>query len=180
MSEKPRRVFGGIFDCYLKLVFVTISRLLSSCCNETLYSIISFSGCNVFSFIYKKYIFFLYIKEKRSSYPRLYFLSDEDLLELVSASGRGLEAHLSKLYQGVGSIIKDDNGLTAVVSPEGEVLQLSKPVDLRDSLPRWLSNLEEGMKNALRQSLEKCLMDTTPDPSSYPTQVTNLSFLSVV
>lgn len=98
----------------------------------------------------------------------------------MSASGRGLEAHLSKLYQGVGSIIKDDNGLTAVVSPEGEVLQLSKPVDLRDSLPRWLSNLEEGMKNALRQSLEKCLMDTTPDPSSYPTQVTNLSFLSVV
>ncbi|XP_043507557.1 cytoplasmic dynein 2 heavy chain 1 [Frieseomelitta varia] len=116
-----------------------------------------------------------YLEEKRSSYPRLYFLSDEDLLELVSASGRGLEAHLSKLYQGVGSIIKDDNGLTAVVSPEGEVLQLSKPVDLRDPLPRWLSNLEEGMKDALRQSLEKCLMDTTPDPSSYPTQVLLLS-----
>ncbi|KOX76673.1 Cytoplasmic dynein 2 heavy chain 1 [Melipona quadrifasciata] len=116
-----------------------------------------------------------YLEEKRLSYPRLYFLSDEDLLELVSASGRGLEAHLSKLYQGVGSIIKDDNGLTAVVSPEGEVLKLSKPVDLRDPLPRWLSNLEEGMKNALRQSLEKCLTDTTPDPSSYPTQVLLLS-----
>lgn len=89
----------------------------------------------------------------------------------MSASGRGLEAHLSKLYQGVGSIIKDDNELTAVVSPEGEILQLPKPVDLRDPLPRWLSNLEEGMKNALRQSLEKCLVDATPDPSSYPTQV---------
>lgn len=110
-------------------------------------------------------------KEKRSSYPRLYFLSDEDLLELVSASGRGLETHLPKLYQGVGSIIKDDNGLTGVVSPEGEVLRLSKPVDLRDPLPRWLGNLEEAMKNALRQSLEKCLVDTTPDPSAYPTQV---------
>ncbi|XP_029051229.2 cytoplasmic dynein 2 heavy chain 1 [Osmia bicornis bicornis] len=112
-----------------------------------------------------------YLEEKRSSYPRLYFLSDEDLLELVSASGRGLETHLPKLYQGVGSIIKDDNGLTGVVSPEGEVLQLSKPVDLRDPLPRWLSNLEEAMKNALRQSLEKCLADATPDPSVYPTQV---------
>ncbi|CAK9809936.1 Cytoplasmic dynein 2 heavy chain 1 [Anthophora quadrimaculata] len=112
-----------------------------------------------------------YLEEKRSSYPRLYFLSDEDLLELVSASGRGLEAHLPKLYQGVGSIIKDDNGLTAVVSPEGEILQLSKPVDLRDPLPRWLINLEEGMKNALRESLEKCLVDTSPDPSAYSTQV---------
>ncbi|XP_017764042.1 PREDICTED: cytoplasmic dynein 2 heavy chain 1 [Eufriesea mexicana] len=116
-----------------------------------------------------------YLEEKRSSYPRLYFLSDEDLLELVSASGRGLEAHLSKLYQGVGSIIKDDNGLTAVVSPEGEILQLSKQVDVRDSLPRWLNNLEEGMKNTLRQSLEECLIDATPNPSAYPTQVLLLS-----
>lgn len=110
-------------------------------------------------------------QEKRSSYPRLYFLSDEDLLELVSASGRGLEVHLPKLYQGVGSIIRDDNGLTAVVSPEGEILQLSKPVDLRDPLSQWLSNLEERMKSTLRQHLEKCLVDTAPDPSVYPTQV---------
>lgn len=104
-------------------------------------------------------------QEKRSSYPRLYFLSDEDLLELVSASGRGLEVHLPKLYQGVGSIIRDDNGLTAVVSPEGEILQLSKPVDLRDPLSQWLSNLEERMKSTLRQHLEKCLVDTAPDRS---------------
>ncbi|XP_017891098.1 cytoplasmic dynein 2 heavy chain 1 isoform X2 [Ceratina calcarata] len=112
-----------------------------------------------------------YLEEKRSSYPRLYFLSDEDLLELVSGSGRGLEAHLPKLYQGVGSTITDDNGLTAVVSAEGEILRLPQAVDLRDSLPRWLSNLEERMKNALRDSLEKCLADTSPDPSTYPTQV---------
>lgn len=97
----------------------------------------------------------------------------------MSASGRGLEAHLSKLYQGVGSIIKDDNGLTAVVSPEGEILQLPKPVDLRDPLPRWLSNLEDGMRNALRQSLEKYLVDATPDPSSYPTQVKSINFLFI-
>ncbi|KZC10148.1 Cytoplasmic dynein 2 heavy chain 1 [Dufourea novaeangliae] len=112
-----------------------------------------------------------YLEEKRSSYPRLYFLSDEDLLELVSANSRGLEAHLPKLYQGVGSIIKNDNGLTAVVSPEGETLQLSRPVDLREPLPRWLNDLEEGMKAALGQSLEKCLVDTAPDPSAYPTQI---------
>ena len=82
-----------------------------------------------------------------------------------------MEAHLPKLYQGVGSIIKGDNGLTAVVSPEGEILQLTKPVDLRDPLPRWLGNLEEGIKSALRQKLEKCLVDAAPDPSIYPTQV---------
>lgn len=158
MSKEPWRIFGG----NKKL----LSLFQYSLFKRTIHVI----WC-IIKNISQNNLIFHDLKEKRSSYPRLYFLSDEDLLELVSASGRGLEAHLSKLYQGVGSIIKNDNGLTAVVSPEGEVLRLSNPVDLRDPLPQWLSNLEEGMKNSLRQSLEKCLVDSTPDQSSYPTQV---------
>lgn len=105
----------------------------------------------------------------------MYFLSDEDLLELVSASERGLEAHLPKLYHGIGSVVKENNLLTAIVSPEGEILKLLEAVDLTESLPQWLNNLEKGMRNALRQSLEKCLNDSTPDPSVYPTQILLLS-----
>ncbi|XP_018402903.1 PREDICTED: cytoplasmic dynein 2 heavy chain 1 [Cyphomyrmex costatus] len=116
-----------------------------------------------------------FLEEKRAAYPRLYFLSDEDLLELVSGSGRGLEAHLPKLYHGIGSVIKENNSLTAIVSPEGEVLKLPEVVDLTEPLPRWLDNLEKGIRNALCQSLEKCLNDSTPDPSVYPTQILLLS-----
>lgn len=115
------------------------------------------------------------MQEKRAAYPRLYFLSDEDLLELVSGSGRGLEAHLPKLYHGIGSVVKENNSLTAITSPEGEVLKLPEAIDLTEPLPRWLDNLEKGMRNALRQSLEKCLNDTAPDPSVYPTQILLLS-----
>lgn len=96
-------------------------------------------------------------------------------MELVSGSGRGLEAHLPKLYHGVGSVVKENNTLTAVVSPEGEMLKLPEVIDLTESLPRWLNNLENGMKRALCQSLEKCLNDSTPDPSVYPTQILLLS-----
>ncbi|XP_023289902.1 cytoplasmic dynein 2 heavy chain 1 [Orussus abietinus] len=112
-----------------------------------------------------------FLEEKRSAYPRLYFLSDDDLLELVSGTGRGLETHLPKLFQGVGSILKVEDRLEAVVSPEGEVLKLAKPVDLTEPLPTWLSCLEEEVRRTLRQTLEKCLSDSTPDPSSYPAQV---------
>lgn len=115
------------------------------------------------------------MQEKRAAYPRLYFLSDEDLLELVSGSGRGLEAHLPKLYHGVGSVIKENNSLTAIASPEGEILKLPEAIDLTEPLPRWLDNLEKGMRNALRQNLEKCLNDSAPDPSVYPTQILLLS-----
>jgi len=96
-------------------------------------------------------------------------------LELVSGSGRGLEAHLPKLYHGVGSVVKENNTLTAVVSPEGEMLKLPETIDLTEPLPQWLNNLENGMKKALCQSLEKCLNDSTPDPSVYPTQILLLS-----
>nr|XP_012219219.1 PREDICTED: cytoplasmic dynein 2 heavy chain 1 [Linepithema humile] len=116
-----------------------------------------------------------FLEEKRAAYPRLYFLSDEDLLELVSGSGRGLETHLPKLYYGVGSIVKENNTLTAIQSPEGEVLKLPTAIDLSEPLPQWLDNLEKGIRNALRQSLEKCLNDSTPDPSVYPTQILLLS-----
>jgi len=105
----------------------------------------------------------------------LYFLSDEDLLELVSGSGRGLEAHLPKLYHGIGSVIKENNSLTAITSPEGEILKLPEAVDVTEPLPRWLDNLEKGLRNALCQSLEKCLNDSTPDPSVYPAQILLLS-----
>ncbi|XP_029665147.1 cytoplasmic dynein 2 heavy chain 1 [Formica exsecta] len=116
-----------------------------------------------------------FLEERRAAYPRLYFLSDEDLLELVSGSGRGLEAHLPKLYHGVGSVVKENDTLTAIVSPEGEMLKLPEAIDLTEPLPRWLNNLENGMKKALCQSLEKCLNDSTPDPSVYPTQILLLS-----
>ena len=112
-----------------------------------------------------------FLEEKRSSYPRLYFLSDEDLLELVSGTGKGLETQLPKLYQGVGSIDIENNMIKSVVSPEGEVLKLLQPVDITDSLPHWLANFEEGMTNTLRQSLFKCLSDSVVDPSSYPAQI---------
>lgn len=111
------------------------------------------------------------LQEKRAAYSRLYFLSDEDLLELVSGSGKSLEAHLPKLFHGVGSVMKENNTLTAIMAPEGEELKLLEAIDLTESLPRWLDNLENGIKNTLRRSLEKCLNDSAPDPSIYPIQV---------
>lgn len=116
-----------------------------------------------------------FLEEKRSAYPRLYFLSDEDLLELISGSSAGLDAHLPKLYQGVGSVQRQDGRLTAVVSPEGEILDLPTSIDLSDALPTWLSNLEEVLRKALSQSLEKCLVDPHSNPTSYPAQVLLLS-----
>lgn len=114
-----------------------------------------------------------FLEDKRSNYPRLYFLSDEDLLELVAGNDRGLQSHIPKLYQGVGHVIRNSNGncIEAIVSVEGETLVLGKPVSLSDQLPKWLGNLEREIRNALRASLERCCADMSPDPTLYPAQV---------
>ncbi|XP_046488904.1 cytoplasmic dynein 2 heavy chain 1 [Neodiprion pinetum] len=115
-----------------------------------------------------------FLEEKRAAYPRLYFLSDEDLLELVSG-GRGLEAHLPKLFPGLGGAVTDQHFLKAVISPEGEVIKLPKDIELTEPLPEWLAALEAGIRDALRLSLDECLADSSPDPSHYPAQILLLS-----
>ena len=111
------------------------------------------------------------MQEKRSAYPRLYFLSDEDLLELVSGKGKGLDVHLAKLYQGVGSVEKENGYIISVISPEREKLALREKISLSETFPKWLLTLEEGIRRALEQSLNTCLLEQTPDVSAYPTQI---------
>lgn len=104
-------------------------------------------------------------------------MSDEDLLELVSSKAKGFDTHVSKLYQGIGSLEKQDNRITCVLSPEGEKLDLIHSVDLGEIFPKWLLSLEESIRNSLYASLNKCLTDSTPDVLAYTTQVNICFFL---
>ncbi|KAJ8675958.1 hypothetical protein QAD02_011744 [Eretmocerus hayati] len=112
-----------------------------------------------------------FLEEKRKAYPRLYFLSDEDLLELVS--GKGIDAHMSKLYQGVGAIERNDDStyITSVISPEGEKLRLLENVDLSKIFPQWLVDLEDSIETTLKQNLSSCLSEQSPNVMMYPTQI---------
>lgn len=112
-----------------------------------------------------------FLEEKRAAYPRLYFLSDEDLLELISGSNAGLKSHLPKLYQGIGSVDIQNGAIAAIVSPEGEVLTLMQPVDLADSLPSWLRNLEDGIRATLAKNLDQCYQNRSLEPTKYPSQI---------
>jgi dynein heavy chain 2 len=113
----------------------------------------------------------LLFQEKRSAYPRLYFLSDDHLLELVSGKGKGLDVHLSKLYQGVGSIVKENGYVTGIVSPQGEKLQLFENISLSEAFPKWLLDLEKSIKHTLQQNLNTCLLEQAPNIVAYPTQI---------
>ncbi|XP_068082912.1 cytoplasmic dynein 2 heavy chain 1 [Anabrus simplex] len=121
-----------------------------------------------------------FLEEKRSVFPRFYFLGDDDLLEILgqSTKERVIQAHLKKLFAGIHSVVFDSGSqhITAMKSLEGEVVQLKKPVKLTQQVEEWLSALAKEMQNTLTHLLGECLNDAHrsqggADPLKYPSQI---------
>ncbi|KAL3981550.1 Dynein heavy chain N-terminal region 2 family protein [Acanthocheilonema viteae] len=120
-----------------------------------------------------------FLEEKRSAFPRFYFLGDDDLLEMLGQlmNATVIQAHLKKLFQGIHKVIFGNNGETiiAMVSSDGEIVQLSKPVRIVPEVEKWLQELSNEMKNTIRKLTISCVAETSPDPGKYPSQVLCLS-----
>ena len=67
-----------------------------------------------------------FLEEKRSAFPRFYFIGDDDLLEILGQAKNPavIQSHLKKLFQGVSRVVFDDakTTITAMVSASGEVV----------------------------------------------------------
>lgn len=65
-----------------------------------------------------------YLERERASFPRFYFVGDEDLLEIIgnSKSLPKLQKHFKKMFAGVAAIVFNDeeNLITGLSSKEGE------------------------------------------------------------
>jgi dynein heavy chain 2, cytosolic len=72
--------------------------------------------------------FFCTIQERRSAFPRFYFLGDDDLLEILGQSSNPtvIQTHLKKLFAGIHSVQFNENRthILAMCSLDGEVVPL--------------------------------------------------------
>ncbi len=73
-----------------------------------------------------------FLEEKRSSFPRFYFIGDDDLLQILGQATRPavIQAHLKKLFAGIHSVgfDQEDKHIIAMNSIDGEVVPLQKKV----------------------------------------------------
>ena len=91
-----------------------------------------------------------YLQSKRLHFARFFFLSNEELLEIL-AHARKLEAvqpHLRKCFENVNRLqfsVPDRNSveLLGMVSGEGEEMPFWKPLKARGNVERWLPEMEE-------------------------------------
>ncbi|GEM09361.1 cytoplasmic dynein heavy chain 1 [Rhodotorula toruloides] len=106
-----------------------------------------------------------YLERERSSFPRFYFVGDEDLLEIIGNSKDILRVSkfLKKMFAGLSSPKLDDelSKIEGMVSREGEEVPFSTHIVLAE-YPRindWLARLENEMKTSLAQLLAHSYAD---------------------
>lgn len=104
-----------------------------------------------------------YLERERSSFPRFYFVGDEDLLEILGNSKDILRVvkHLKKMFAGL-STLSFDSDLTQIekmCSREGEEVPFSTPIVLKDfpKINDWLTKLESQMQVSLAELLCKAV-----------------------
>jgi dynein heavy chain 2 len=102
-----------------------------------------------------------FLEQKRDRFPRFYFISDDDLLEVLGQSKNAdvIQSHLKKLFMGINTVRFDANKkhIVSVASLEGETVALSHPVQITDEVEDWLNALDREMKATLQQHLVKCV-----------------------
>ncbi|KAG6866267.1 hypothetical protein C0991_006854 [Blastosporella zonata] len=100
-----------------------------------------------------------YLERERSSFPRFYFVGDEDLLEIIGNSKDILRImkHLKKMFAGISTIMLDDDltEIQGMASREGEEVRFSAPILLKEypKINDWLTRIESMMRLSLSDLL---------------------------
>ena len=91
----------------------------------------------ILNFFYQHIYLFdsgVFLQEKRSLFPRFYFIGDDDLLEILGQATNPtvIQSHLKKLFAGIHSVDFDEgcDHIVAMKSLDGEVVPLRRKVQI--------------------------------------------------
>lgn len=84
-------------------------------------------------------------QEKRDSFPRFYFLGDDDLLEILGQATKEeiIQKHIRKLFPGCHSLVIEStttssattvNHIKAIRSTEGDLVHLTRTVEMSGAI----------------------------------------------
>lgn len=124
-----------------------------------------------------------YLERERASFPRFYFVGDEDLLEIIGNSKDILRIlrHLKKMFAGIASLVLDEDAMVikGMASAEAEEVMFSRPIQLKDypKINDWLAQLETEMRHSLAVRLQECHSDFDALLRSQSTTLTMESLL---
>lgn len=106
-----------------------------------------------------------YLETKRGAFPRFYFLSDDELLEILSQTKdpTAVQPHLRKCFENIARLLfQEDLEITHMYSAEGEEVKLSFSIYPSSNVEDWLREVERSMKASVRDIIERAI-------KAYPT-----------
>ncbi|KAL6262835.1 hypothetical protein P5V15_005625, partial [Pogonomyrmex californicus] len=104
-----------------------------------------------------------YLETKRRIFPRFYFVSNDDILEILAHAKRPdlMQPHIRKLFANIKSL-KLAKSLTGkhvadgMYSNDEEYIEFNEPVLLEGQVEYWLCDVEAAMRVTLREVLRQC------------------------
>ncbi len=97
-----------------------------------------------------------YLEQKRQLFPRFYFLSNDELLEILAKSNdiEVIQQNLRTCFDNIMRLeIKDGVDIVKMISGEGEVVPLAKSVKLKNPVESWLM----AVKNMMVETIKKLM-----------------------
>uniref|UniRef100_A0A383V949 AAA+ ATPase domain-containing protein n=1 Tax=Tetradesmus obliquus TaxID=3088 RepID=A0A383V949_TETOB len=123
-----------------------------------------------------------YLETKRLAFPRFYFLSNDELLEILSETKdpARVQPYLRKIFEGIAALnFGPDLEVNAMISEEGEKVPFAKPFNpaaAGGAVERWLIDCEAAMRDTVRSVLKASFDAYSSTPcgswmSAWPGQV---------
>ena len=103
-----------------------------------------------------------YLETRRQAFPRFYFLSNDELLLILSQAKNpeAVQPHLSKCFDNIARLeLSDHRDIRAMLSGEGERVLLSANLKARGPAEAWLPALEADMVKSLRRYIKRGVAD---------------------
>lgn len=104
-----------------------------------------------------------YLETKRAGFSRFYFLSNDELLEILSETKDPLrvQPHLRKCFEGIKGVdFQQDLTITGMTSPEGERVGFLNPVDPKNkNIEHWMVEVMNAMISSVRDNMISAILD---------------------
>lgn len=125
-----------------------------------------------------------YIMAKRNAFSRFYFLSDDDLLEILGQSSNEeiIQKHITKIFPGIAKLRMNTTDssptIIGICSAEGDTIGLRNPIPVTAIVEDWLNKLVIEMKSVLNRLIMECYQNerlTIELIERYPMQIFTLT-----
>jgi len=103
-----------------------------------------------------------YLETKRLAFARFFFLSNDELLQILSQTKNPLavQPHLRKCFEAINTLdFSPELEISAMNSQEREKVAFDKPMFPKGNVENWLNEVEERMRASLRLHTETSLGD---------------------